>query len=296
MTDAVTTDRVDAGDHACLTFTDPEERLDLVAAFVRDGLRSGMKVVCWTDATTPEALTSELAGRAVRPKAALRRGQLRIVPVAGSLLGDDGGEGGDGATAAGMVKVLAGEVDAAGREGYRGLRVTVDMGWATRPLGAADELVAFESAAASLFDDGRLCLICQYDRDRFDGVTLAFAAKAHPKTVAAQVYVEHPLLRVCRQYSPAGLRVAGQLDYRHVDVLEQALAESLRLDRHMHVNLTGLEYIDGACAGLIVATATRLSASRRMTVTCRRAVATVLDLVGARAAPRLRVQQVNEQP
>lgn len=289
-TDAVTTDRVDAGDHACLTFTDAEERLDLVAAFVRDGLRAGMKVVCWTDATSPEALTSQLAGRAVRPKAALRRGQLRIVPVAGSLLGDGA------ATAAGMVDVLAGEVEAAGREGYRGLRVTADMGWATRPLGAADELVAFEAAAASLFEDGRLCLICQYDRDRFDGVTLAFAAKAHPKTVAAQVYFEHPLLRVCRQYSPAGLRVAGQLDYRHLDVLEQALSESLRLDRHMHVNLAGLEYIDGACAGLVVATATRLSASRRMTVTCRRAVATVLDLVGASAAPRLRVQQVNEQP
>ena len=194
-----------------------------------------------------------------------------------------------------MVDVLAAEVDAAAREGYPGLRVTADMSWATHPLAAAEELVAFESKVASLFGDGRLCLICQYDRDRFDAVTLAFAAKAHPKTVAALVYHDHPLLRICRQYSPPGVRVAGQLDYRHRDILEQALGESVRLDRHIYVNLAGLDYIDGACAGLLVAAAARLSTSRRMTITCRRAVATVLELSGASAAPRLRVQPVHEQ-
>jgi hypothetical protein len=284
MTDAVTTDTVDAGDHACLTFTDAEERLDLVAAFVRDGLRGGQKVVCFTDTVSPEGLAGQFVARSVRPGAALRRGQLRIDPVAGSLLGEPT------VTAARMVEVLADEVNMAGREGYRGLRVTADMGWATRPLAAADELVGFESAVAGLFSDGRLCLICQYDRDRFDAVTLAFAAKAHPKTVAARVYYEHPVLRICRQYSPPGVRIAGELDYRHRDLLEQALGESLRLDRHMHVNLAALDYIDGACAGLIVTTAMMMSASRRMTITCRRTVSTVLELVGASAAARLRVK------
>ncbi|MEN3305071.1 MAG: hypothetical protein V7603_1273 [Micromonosporaceae bacterium] len=295
MTDAVTTqsttvDTISPDDHACLTFTDAEERLDLIAAFVRDGLRAGSKVVCWTDAIRPQVLAEQLAARSVRPGAALRRGQLRLVPASGALLGDGI------VTAGGMVGVLAGEIEVAGREGYRGLRVTADMGWATRPLAAADELVAFEQQVAGLLGNGRLCMICQYDRDRFDAVTLAFAAKAHPKTVAAQVYLQHPLLRICRQYSPAGVRVAGQLDYRHRDILEQALAESLRMDRHMHVNLAGLEYLDGACAGVIVAAAVRLPASRRMTVTCRRSVATVLDLVGAGSAPRLWVRQVHEQP
>jgi anti-anti-sigma regulatory factor len=289
MTEAGITDTVDVGDHACLTFTDLEETLDLVSAFVRDGLRSGLKVVCWTDSISPEGLAGQLSARAVRPGAAIRRGQLRIAPASESLLG------GSGMTASAMVEILAGEMEIAGREGYPGLRVTADMAWATRPLAAADELVAFESAVADLFGDGRLCLICLYDRGRFDAVTLAFAAKAHPKTLAAQVYHEHPLLRICRQYSPPGIRIAGQLDYRHADTLEQALVESLRLDRHMHINLAGLDYIDGACAGLLVATAARLSTSRRMTITCPRVVATVLDLVGASAAPRLRVQPNHDQ-
>jgi len=289
MTDAVITDTVDAGDHACLTFTDHEERLDLVSAFVRDGLRAGQKVVCWTDSISPDELAGQLSARAVRPGAALRRGQLRIAPVSASLLN------GSAAAASAMVEVLAREVKIAGQEGYPGLRVTADMAWASRPRTGAEELVTFESEVAGLFADGRLCLICQYDRDRFDAVTLAFAARAHPKTLAAQVYHDHPLLRICRQYSPPGVRIAGQLDFRHAEYLEQALSESLRLDRHLRLNLVGLDYIDGACAGQIVAAATQLSASRRMTITCQRPVATVLELVGASGVPNLRVHHAHDQ-
>jgi hypothetical protein len=289
MTVPNATDVVGAGDHACLTFTDGEERLDLIAAFVRGGLKAGHKVVCWTDAIDPDGLAAELADRAVRPGAAMRRGQLRLSPVSDSLLG------GGAVTATAMMDVLSGELEAAAREGYPGLRITADMAWATRPVGAVEELIAFETKVVDLFADGRLCLICQYDRERFDAITLAFATKAHPKTVAAQVYYEHPLLRICRQYSPPGVRAAGQLDYRQRDLLEQALGESLRLDRNPHVNLSRLDYIDGACAGVIVAAAMRLPRSRRMTVRCRQLVATVLDLVGAGSAPGLRVHVSHEQ-
>lgn len=281
MTNVARVAQVRLGDHACLTFTDAEERLDLLAAFVRAGLRARERVLCWTDQVPPARLAAELAARQVRGQAAARRGQLSIASAESALLGA-------GASAAAMVEVIAAEVAAAARQGYSGLRVTADMSWATRPS-AAEHLMEFESEVAALFADGRLAVICQYDRDRFDAVTLAFAASAHSKTVAAEVYHDSPLLRVCRQYSPPGVRIAGELDYRHQPVLEQALAESRRLDRHMWINLTGLGYIDAACAATVVQTALRLPASRRMTVSCRGVVAKVLDLVGAREADRLRV-------
>ncbi len=53
---------------------------DLIAAFLRDGLRTGHKVICWTDTITPDVLADQLAARSVRPGAALRRGQLRLPP------------------------------------------------------------------------------------------------------------------------------------------------------------------------------------------------------------------------
>ncbi|GAA4470621.1 hypothetical protein GCM10023170_087760 [Phytohabitans houttuyneae] len=279
--------QVDLGDHACLTFTDAEERLDLLAAFVRDGLRAGQRVLCWTDQLPPAALAAEFSARHVRGAAAGRRGQLTIASVEAALLGGRG-------SAAAMVEAVAAEVDEAARQGYTGLRLTADMSWATRPAGA-EQLLGFETEMADLFSDGRLSLICQYDRDRFDAVTLAFAATAHTKTVAAQVYHDGPLLRICRQYSPTGVRVAGELDFRHQAVLEKALAESRRLDRHMSVNLSALSYIDAACATAIVQAAMRLPASRRMTVTCQGLVAKMLDLVGGRDTPRLRVVPGDDQ-
>jgi hypothetical protein len=68
-----------------------------------------------------------------------------------------------------------------------------------------------------------------------------------------------------------------------------------RLDRHMTVNLTALSYIDAACAATIVQAATRLPASRRMTVACQGPAAKMLDLVGGRDTPRLRVVPGDDQ-
>lgn len=290
MPDVANVDEVVAGDHACLTYSDPDERFDLLAAFVRQGLRRGERVLCWTDIPGPDQLASELATRAVRGTAAIRRGQLGIHAMDDSLL--SGGE----VRAATLLAMLSGQLDQATRLGYSGLRVTADMCWATRAKSSPEQLIAFENEVAGLFGDGRLCVICQYDRDRFDAVTLAFAASTHTKSVAALVYHDTPLLRICRQYSPPGIRVAGELDYRHQEALERALAESRRLDRHMHVNLSGLEYIDAACAATIVQTAHRLPASRRVTLTCRGLVGKVLHLVGAADVAQLRIHQLNDHP
>ncbi|RKR87808.1 DcmR-like sensory protein [Micromonospora pisi] len=275
MAEAVRVDELELGDHGCLTFSDPQERLDLLAAFVRDGLRQGQKVLCWTDSVDPEQLGRELLGRSVRTGSALRRGQLRFETMEASLLA------GRTADALSMVDTLAEQLELAGREGYPGLRVTADMCWATRPLAAPEELLTFEQEVGALFADGRLCVICQYDRERFDAVTLAFAAKAHPRAVAALAYHDDALLRICRQYSPPGIRIAGELDYQHLDELNRALTETVRLDRHPHVNLTGLDYIDAACASAITHAALKLPAARRMTVTCHGLVRKVMELVGA---------------
>jgi anti-anti-sigma factor len=287
VADAVSVDRLGPGDHACMTFSDAHERLDLIARFVRDGLRGRQRVLCLTDQVAPEHLAHELAARSVRPGAAAQRGQLRIAPASAFLLGRK-------PVATDMVQILADEIERASRDGYDGVRVTADMCWATRPAAPAEQLTEFEEQLHDLFTDGRLCVICQYDRDRFDAVTLAFAASTHPKVVAAQVFHESVLLRICRQYSPPGIRVAGELDYRHRAELEQALAESGQLDRHMHVNLTQLDYIDAACAAVIMQTATRLPASHRMTINCQSLVGRVLDLVGVRVSDRVRVVVRND--
>jgi hypothetical protein len=285
-----TVDALAAGDHACVTFTDADERLDIVAAFVHTGLEAGHKVLCLTEAIAPARLSEELAQRSVPVAEPLRSGQLAIRSSDQSWLAHGT------PTAAGMIDMLSTQLELAAGQGYPGLRVSADMVWATRPLAAIDQLLIFETDVASLLADGRLTVICQYDRDSFDALTLTSAAEAHHHTVAAAVYHDDALLRVCRQYRPPGLRLAGEIDAEHTEALAQALGEALRLDQDVHVNLAALRFIDAASANAIVRAALSLPPERWMTVVCRGAVLTMLELCGARDAPQLRVEVAHGQP
>jgi anti-anti-sigma factor len=283
MTTTMSVEALGPGDHACLTFSDAEERLDIVAAFVGDGLAGGDRVMCFTDAVPPHGLRAELAARGVLDGIEQRDGQLTLHGIEETWLT------GDAFVAGRMIDMLAEQLDQASREGYTGLRLTADMCWAVRPVAPVDQLTVFESEVGRLFADGRLMAICQYDRQSFDAVTLAFAAAAHPKSVAATVYHEDPLLRVCRQHRPPGIRLAGEIDFTRADVLTQALSETLRLDRHVWVNLSQLRFMDAAAAARIVHAALSLPADRTMTVVCAGTVRKVLRLAGADEVPGLKL-------
>src|ERR1700746_1714563 len=72
-------------DHACLTFGDPEELLDLTAAFVRDGLSGGLKGIWLSEGTTAQAV-AELARRGIAVESAVAGGQMTAAAWEGSLL------------------------------------------------------------------------------------------------------------------------------------------------------------------------------------------------------------------
>lgn len=287
MATATSVEALSPGDHACLTFSDPDERLDIVAAFVLDGLTNSAKVICLTESIEADQLITELADRGVPVDEALPRHQLTVHSSDQSWILD--GE----LTAANVIDLLARGLDDAARDGYNGLRVTADMCWINRPTAAADQLPVFETEVGKLFRDGRLTAICQYDRDVFDAVTLAFASSSHTHAVAAAVYHEDPILRVCRQHTPPGIRLAGEIDMMHVDVLTLALAEALRLDRSFQVNLAKLRFIDVACATAIGHAGRSLPAGRTMTVVACEPVLRTLHLAGALDADSIRVVRVN---
>jgi anti-anti-sigma regulatory factor len=285
MADAVTVDQLDLGDHACLTFTDPDERVDLVAEFVADGLERGQRVVCFTD-SQPDGLMKELAIRDIAATVAVGRGQLAIHDIGEKLLAT-------GVVSAGqMISAVRAELDTAKTNGFTAVRIAADMCWAIKPMAAAEQLIAFEREAAALFDGGQLMLFCQYDRESFDPVTLAQAAETHPKAVAALAYHDTALLRICRQHRPPGIRISGELDYTNLDPLQQAIAEALRLDKTIYVNLAKLHFIDITAATVIARAAMSLPLGREMVILCSREAAVVFKSIGAAQLPQVRMQSL----
>jgi anti-anti-sigma factor len=276
MAAAIPVNRLEPGDHACLTYSDPEERLDILAAFVSAGIGRGDKVICYTNTA---GIVDDLRER----DAVAAERQLSVVSTERFW---GAGSGPDAVT---MVERLAGEMARAESEGRQGLRITADMCWAARPQANAEQLLAFESEVGKLFAEGKFTAICEYNRESFDPVTLAYAARVHPRTVAATVYHEDPTLRICRQHVPPGVRVAGELDYTRAGALSDALAEAVRLDHDVHLNLNHLRFIDAAAAAVILRAAANLPASRRMVAVCTGPIERTLAIAGAAQVAQLSV-------
>jgi anti-anti-sigma regulatory factor len=279
MVSTTPVDRLQAGDHACLTYSDAEERLDILAAFVAAGLDRGERVICYTDALGVDDLRGELVDRG-----GAGTGRPLGVEPSDRLWGD-----GAQPDAKVMVTRLRAALREAEEQGCTGLRFTADMCWAARPQAGAEQLLAFESEVGTLFGSGKVTGICEYDRDSFDPVTLAYATRVHRRTVAATVYHSDAGLRICRQHVPPGVRAAGELDHRRAGALADALAEAVRLDPDVHLNLNHLDVLDAAAAAVILRTAAGLPASRRMVVLCAGDVDRTLRAAGADDVPQLRV-------
>ncbi|MEW9549791.1 MEDS domain-containing protein [Nonomuraea sp. NPDC050783] len=273
-------------DHACLTYGEPEELLDLTAAFVRDGLAAGQRVV-WL-AEEPERRLAELRRRGVVARAATVTGMMMVLACQDGLL--------DGQSFAveHAMTWLRGQMDVTDREGYPGLRVALDMSWALRPVTGIEQLPAFEEEIASALGGVSTAVLCQYDRERFDPVTLASVSGYHTRSVAAATYHHDPLLRICRQYAPSGIRLAGQLDRAAEGALGLALAEAIRVDGDITVNMTELSFVDLYCARMIIDAARSLPPPRTAVLRCGSAIGARFRLLGAGTGPGVRLETAHD--
>jgi anti-anti-sigma regulatory factor len=274
-------------DHACLTFGDRDELLDLTAAFVRDGLATGLKVIWLSEAGERQAV-KELARRGIAVASALASGQMAAAGWEGRLLSGQAFEAGP------AVGWLSGQMTASRREGFPGMRVAVDMSWALRPVTGVEQLPEFERGIAAAVTDMAVSVLCQYDRERFDPVTLASVVPLHTRSVAAATYYADAVLRICRQYAPPGIRLAGEIDRRAAEPLALALTEAVRLEGDITINMSGLAFIDGSCARMIVDAARGLGGSRVVVLQCRAEIAARFVLLGAGKVAGIIVETVDD--
>jgi anti-anti-sigma regulatory factor len=275
-------------DHACLTFGESEELFDLTAAFVRDGLAGGLKVV-WVSEAGSQRAASELTRRGIAVEPALASGQMAAADSERRLLS------GQAFSASQAMGWLSAQMAACRHEGFPGLRVAVDMSWALRPVTGVEQLPDFEESVAAALAGTTVSVLCQYDRERFDPVTLATVAAFHTRSVAAATYHADAMLRICRQYVPSGIRLAGEIDYEHEEPLALALAEAIRLEGDITVNMAGLAFIDGSCARMIVDAARGLAVSRSVVLQCHPGIIATLTLLGADNTPGVSLVSVHDR-
>jgi anti-anti-sigma factor len=113
--------------------------------------------------------------------------------------------------------------------------------------------------------------------------------------VAAATYHADVMLRICRQYAPPGIRLAGEIDYKHEEPLALALAEAIRLEGDITVNMTGLAFIDASCARMIVDAARGMAASRSVVLQCHPWIAATFAILGADDVPGISMMSAHDR-
>ncbi|MFI8873217.1 MEDS domain-containing protein [Streptomyces sp. NPDC055243] len=277
VTRTVSVTRMNSGDHACLGFDDDETRWELRAAYADIGISRGEQVVFFTDrTTTPDVAAEQLSSTGFPLDPALMDGRLVVV---NEVPGYDPATGFDPVERAQTWVELT---DKARLDGFSGIRVVGDMGWAAEPGVDQDLLVEYEAGLSPLFAKIGFTAVCEYDRRKFSDGVLGRIQHAHPKRLLRHLGA----LDITRYGTE--LRVAGDIDLATREEFDSALAHALAgPDRPLVLDLSELCFMDVHGASTLVRLASRLPCGHLIAVRGRPEQDKLLRLCGAAEVPQL---------
>lgn len=289
----VPVERLQLGDHACIGADgdgDGESTWKVFTAYTRTSLARGEKVLLVMDPDDLHddevvSLLDRGSGQVVTARAS---GQLSLKRNTEMYVPD--GRFREQRT----IDAYTAEVDRAFSEGWSGLRVTADMGWALRVNLDQDRLLDYEASVAPLFTDPLFTAICWYDRQRFGDGMAADAGKVHPLRVMERL----DALDVTE--SPDGGRIAGTAELSTRTGFVEALRDALerREDsgpRRLVLDLRDLCFMEAHCAWQLISLASSLPTGSELTVRCGELLGLVLQQLGADEVPQLVVSVEGER-
>ncbi|MFF3345371.1 MEDS domain-containing protein [Streptomyces sp. NPDC002779] len=263
----VPVERLRLGDHACLEAEDGESAWAVFTAYTRTSLARREKVLLVLDPDDLQddevvaLLDQDGTGAA---EAARSRGQLSLKRTPQMYLPDGGFH------QERTIEAYRAEVEAAHAEGWAGLRVAADMGWAAQAGVDGGSLLDYEASVAPLFADPLFTAICWYDRRRFGETLLDGMARTHPLRVTESPgtrtdYVEVLREAVSRQHPTGPARIA--------------------------LDLRDLCFMEAHCAWQLIGLAGSLPPGSEVTVRCGELLALLLRQLGADQAPQLVLEE-----
>ncbi len=173
---------VDKGAHVAHFFQGDQERVNVLAPFLRAGLECGDQCVLVAEASASPIIADSLKGLGVDVEAALASGQLLV---------SDGGSSVDEMSS--MFDAVISRSKSAGREV---IRIGGDMTWALGKLPTAEKLLEWEAFYDKYVGPrANFVALCQYDQSRFGGSVIMCALQTHPLSIIGNIVQENPFYR-----------------------------------------------------------------------------------------------------
>ncbi len=270
------------GDHAWFSYSSDEEQEHIVGTFVRDGLNGSEKVIYISDAA-PRDLPGLRSRPDLDPGIFLRTGQLIVLPRVEACL--TAGLFDPGRMVASLESVLARAEE--GR--FRGVRITADMTWAmSQQSGYARVLDCEAGVDAAIAPSTSAIAVCQIDRRSCTHDELTALKETHEVLVGADPDFDDGVLSITRTFRPRGLRLKGELDGARHTVFYEALQAVTAQGGEVHLDLSGLRFVDLGALNIMARTALRISPYGRLLLDNPSPdVSEVVRLVGGTRGPLL---------
>ncbi|TDC68317.1 hypothetical protein E1200_12150 [Actinomadura sp. GC306] len=231
---------MELGDHLALVFDDDGERRSIMAAYARDGVRAGQKVIYISDGVpAPEVLAwllgDGVAGPSQQPPqepaqdrdedavdlaAAMEAGHFVVRTAEETFLASGRFDPQE------SIQLMATEIDIALVQGYRGVRIAGEARFSLRRWPGTEQHGDFERMLDEVFmtTDLKAMAICQFDRRWFDEVRLAAVDASHMGRVRVNDYYDDGVLRITPIFSPPGAELAGTIDRTNLSAAAEVLA------------------------------------------------------------------------
>ena len=173
---------VDKGAHVAHFFQGDQERVNVLAPYLRAGLESGDQCILVTEASASPIVRDSLKELGVDVEAALASGQLLV---------SDGGSSVDEMSS--MFDAVIASSKSAGREV---IRIGGDMTWALGKLPTTEKLLEWEAFYDKYVGPrANFVALCQYDQSRFGGSAIMWALQTHPLSIIGSIVQENPFYR-----------------------------------------------------------------------------------------------------
>jgi len=278
------------GDHAWLAYTNYEEQTTIVGDFVYDGLSTHEKIVYVTD-SRPHELPGMLSRFGIDPTPFAEVGQLRLITLEQSCL-TRGRFDPDR-----LLSTFDREVDVAFDQGFRAVRLTVDLSWALRQPGGADLMLGCEHRFDAAVGASTMALaICQLDRGQCSPEELAALRDKHEVLVEVNPEFDDGVLKITRTFRPLGLRLEGELDGVRHAVFADTLTNIVPSAQKIHLDFKRLDFIDLGALNLLATWAMRMPGGYGLVLdNLPPDVADVIDMLGWHRFPGLSRGQGEQQ-
>jgi hypothetical protein len=168
------------GDHVCAFYSSSRNVLDdIVVDYITKGLQGGNKVFCMVDQP------SAVQGR-VPPQLVAREGMLNV------LTEDEAYMPGGSFSKDVFIRNMETMARAASEEGYGSFRACGDESFLVRNGVDIKEWFAAESELNTILPDYPHFFFCLYDLDLFDGDTVMYVLRTHPRVYVNGIVIRNP--------------------------------------------------------------------------------------------------------